>query len=184
MVTRNLEQIYDIPTALRAFATIRGRFPNARLTVAGSGPLRDELERLAESLHIAEALRFTGRLDNEQLPDALPFRRSDAQSIDRRQHADLRPRSDGERRSDRKHRRRRGAVSGGRRLHRLARATAMPREDGNRGVRVLGEPALAARLRTAGIETAKGYAWTQVREKLFAVYARALGIPSLEPCSP
>ncbi len=51
-------------------------------------------------------------------------------------------------------------------------------------VRVLGEPALAARLRTAGIETAKGYAWTQVREKLFAVYARALGIPSLERCSP
>src|SRR5947207_3056973 len=69
VVTRNLEPIYDIPTALRAFATIRNQYPDARLSVAGSGPLRGDLERVAESLHIADAVTFTGRLDNEQLPE-------------------------------------------------------------------------------------------------------------------
>jgi glycosyltransferase involved in cell wall biosynthesis len=36
IVTRNLEDIYDIPTALRAFAAIRRAYPDATLTVAVS----------------------------------------------------------------------------------------------------------------------------------------------------
>ena len=38
VVTRNLEPIYDIPTAIRAFAVIKKSFAGAKMTVAGSGP--------------------------------------------------------------------------------------------------------------------------------------------------
>lgn len=67
IVTRNLEDLYDIPTAIRAFAQIRAAFPEARMTVAGSGPRRERLEALCRELGLAHAVSFTGRLDNEQI---------------------------------------------------------------------------------------------------------------------
>jgi glycosyltransferase involved in cell wall biosynthesis len=63
IVTRNLESIYDIPTALRAFTLLLQDFPQARLSVAGSGPERKALEALTQELGIATAVTFTGRLD-------------------------------------------------------------------------------------------------------------------------
>src|SRR5207247_311424 len=69
VVARNLEPIYDIPVALRAFAALRRSFPQAQLTVAGAGPLAAELHRLVEELAIAEAVRFTGTLDNVRVAD-------------------------------------------------------------------------------------------------------------------
>lgn len=69
VVTRNLERIYDIPTALRAFARIRERLPEARLTVAGSGPELDALRREADALGLGSAVRFAGRIDNERIGD-------------------------------------------------------------------------------------------------------------------
>jgi glycosyltransferase involved in cell wall biosynthesis len=65
VVTRNLELIYDNATALRAFNIIRRTFPSAKLTLAGSGPERHALEQLAAGFGIADAVTFTGRLDNE-----------------------------------------------------------------------------------------------------------------------
>ena len=41
--------------------------PAARLSVAGSGPLREELEQLAATLGVADRVRFTGRLDRDQM---------------------------------------------------------------------------------------------------------------------
>ena len=67
IVTRNLEPIYDIPTALRAFAQVRLRYPAARLTVAGSGPQRAALLQLATELGLAEAVHFSGRIDNARI---------------------------------------------------------------------------------------------------------------------
>lgn len=68
LVTRNLEAIYDVATALRAFALLASAIEGARMTVAGSGPERSALERLAGELGIAPRVRFTGRLDNAELP--------------------------------------------------------------------------------------------------------------------
>jgi glycosyltransferase involved in cell wall biosynthesis len=68
VVTRNLEAIYDIATALRAFAMVRELRPDARMTVAGSGPERSALERLAAELGVAAYVRFSGRLDNTEVP--------------------------------------------------------------------------------------------------------------------
>jgi glycosyltransferase involved in cell wall biosynthesis len=67
VVTRNLEALYDIPTALRAFARVREHFPRARLSIAGTGPERERLGVLAASLGVAEAVRFTGRLAREDI---------------------------------------------------------------------------------------------------------------------
>lgn len=68
VVARNLEAIYDIATALRAFALVRRRFGAAVLTVAGSGPELEALRSLAGELGIAQAVDFVGRIDNADMP--------------------------------------------------------------------------------------------------------------------
>lgn len=67
IVTRNLEPIYDNATALRAFHIVKHRFPAARLILAGSGPERQALEKLAAGLGMTDAVTFTGRVDNESM---------------------------------------------------------------------------------------------------------------------
>jgi glycosyltransferase involved in cell wall biosynthesis len=52
---------------LQAFSALRGRFPQARLVVAGDGPARGPLERLARHLGVEQATTFTGMLEQEQL---------------------------------------------------------------------------------------------------------------------
>lgn len=63
VVARNLEHLYGNDLAIRALALLRGRFPEARLTVAGSGPELGALRRLAIELGIADAVHFPGRLE-------------------------------------------------------------------------------------------------------------------------
>jgi glycosyltransferase involved in cell wall biosynthesis len=67
VVARNLEPIYDIASGLRAMALLLCRYPGARMSVAGSGPERASLERLAQELGIAEQVEFTGRLDSVEM---------------------------------------------------------------------------------------------------------------------
>ena len=68
VVTRNLESIYDIPTALRAFAIVKKAIHGATMTVAGSGPELTNLQTLATTLGLAEAVEFSGRIDNASIP--------------------------------------------------------------------------------------------------------------------
>jgi len=65
VVCRNLESIYDVESAIRAFLTVHERFPEARLSVAGEGPERERLERLVETLGLHDAVSFSGRLDRD-----------------------------------------------------------------------------------------------------------------------
>ncbi len=76
LVTRNLEPIYDIGTALRAFRRVQEVFPEARMTVCGSGPERENLVTQAEELGIGSAVTFTGRLDNDRVAEL--YRSADA----------------------------------------------------------------------------------------------------------
>jgi glycosyltransferase involved in cell wall biosynthesis len=64
VVTRNLEPIYDIATAIRALALIRQRMPSVRMTIAGCGPDREKLQALAHHLGQDAAIHFAGRLVN------------------------------------------------------------------------------------------------------------------------
>lgn len=67
IIARNLEPVYDIPTALKAFAKVREVFPGARLSVAGSGPELANLTALGATLSIEHAVVFTGPLQREQM---------------------------------------------------------------------------------------------------------------------
>jgi glycosyltransferase involved in cell wall biosynthesis len=63
VITRNLEHLYGLDTALRAVARLRTDYPRLRVSIAGSGPERAALERLTRELDLAETVRFTGRLE-------------------------------------------------------------------------------------------------------------------------
>ena len=63
----SLVPVKDPVLLLRAFA--RMRTPEVRLTVAGDGPMRPDLERLAERLGIADRARFAGALPRDAMPD-------------------------------------------------------------------------------------------------------------------
>ena len=69
IVTRNLETVYDIATAIRAFHRIRGAFPAAMLTVAGSGPELASLLRLVQDLGLMSCVHFSGTLDRGQMAE-------------------------------------------------------------------------------------------------------------------
>ncbi len=56
----------NVDGVLRAVARLNGRVP-IRYTVVGDGDDRPRLEALAESLGIAERVRFTGRVDKAEL---------------------------------------------------------------------------------------------------------------------
>lgn len=66
---RALEPLYNVDTIIRAFARVAPRHSSARLVVAGKGSLAHELERLAHDLGIAHAVRFTGWVDQRELPE-------------------------------------------------------------------------------------------------------------------
>lgn len=63
VITRNLEPIYGIDTAIRALAKVRETGCPARLLIAGSGPSESDLRKLATDLGVGEAVNFVGRLD-------------------------------------------------------------------------------------------------------------------------
>ncbi len=75
LVARNLEPIYDNETAIRAFAKVHREFPDATLTIAGSGPLAAALKLLAEHEGVGSAVVFAGRLDREKMANA--YRKAD-----------------------------------------------------------------------------------------------------------
>jgi len=67
VITRNLEAIYGIDTAIRALAAARETFPDVRLRIAGTGPLEGELRQLAKNLGLESEIDFVGRLDRRQI---------------------------------------------------------------------------------------------------------------------
>jgi glycosyltransferase involved in cell wall biosynthesis len=173
VVARNLEDIYDIPTALRAFAVVHRRHPHARLTVVGSGPALIMLERLADELALRGAVTFTGRLDNARMADV--YRSADLALNPSR--VDNMPISLLE-----------AMASGVPTVSTNAGGIPDMVDDGKTALlvpvgdwqamaeaalRVLENAQLASSLRAAGIEAAQRYTWKAVRPLFNRVYARA-----------
>ena len=63
---RNFEPLYNVGCTLRAFARIQQRFPAARLTIAGDGPERAKLEKLAGDLSLRNT-EFIGRVKPDRM---------------------------------------------------------------------------------------------------------------------
>jgi colanic acid/amylovoran biosynthesis glycosyltransferase len=58
-----------LPVTLRAFASFLGKYPDARLTIAGEGPLLGQLQELTRELKIDNRVSFTGFISQDQLRD-------------------------------------------------------------------------------------------------------------------
>ena len=56
-----------LPVTLRAFAVFLRQHPNAKLTIAGEGPLLGQLQNLVRELKIDGRVSFTGFISQEQL---------------------------------------------------------------------------------------------------------------------
>ena len=59
LCTRNFEQLYNVACTLRAFELVQGVYPEASLTLVGSGSQRHALEQLAAALKLRN-VTFTG----------------------------------------------------------------------------------------------------------------------------
>lgn len=66
LANRNFEPLYNVGCVLRAFALVQRRFPDARLTVAGDGSQRAELEALAQELNLRNT-EFVGRVEQARM---------------------------------------------------------------------------------------------------------------------
>jgi glycosyltransferase involved in cell wall biosynthesis len=171
VVARSLEQIYDIATALRAFVVIRRQLPAARLTVAGSGPQRAALLRLAVDLGISGAVNFCGRLDRDEM--AALYR--SASVVLNPSRVDNMPNSVIE------------AMASGAPVvstnvggvpfvvrHEVCGILVPPGDPvamAAAALRLLMDPAHANRLRDAALREVQQYTWPQVRHRWAAIYA-------------
>jgi phosphatidyl-myo-inositol dimannoside synthase len=70
-VARLEDDYKGFDVVLRALPLIRSRVPDARWTVLGDGPLRKHLEETAASWGLSEAVRFLGRVTDEERDRAL-----------------------------------------------------------------------------------------------------------------
>lgn len=57
----------NIEAILKAFPTVLGEYPTAKLIVVGDGPIRSELEQLSLALNIAPSVRFTGEVHVDEV---------------------------------------------------------------------------------------------------------------------
>lgn len=71
VVARNLEPIYDNTTAIQAMAAVLRQHPQARLSIAGTGPEEAALKALVQQLGLQHAVAFTGRLERDEMASLL-----------------------------------------------------------------------------------------------------------------
>jgi glycosyltransferase involved in cell wall biosynthesis len=172
IVTRNLEPIYDVATAIRAFSVVKKFYPDARLTVAGTGPEQTTLRALVVGLNLVDAVHFSGGIENACMPDlyASADCMLNSSTVDNMPIAILEAFASGVPVVSTSaggipdlvaH-----GVSG--LLVPVGDDRAMAREV----LRVLQHPALAAEMRWAGLQEAKKYAWIQVRPLWLRAYSR------------
>jgi glycosyltransferase involved in cell wall biosynthesis len=174
LVARNLEPIYDIATALRAYARLRRERPQARLVVAGSGPEGDALRALAAGLGVADGVEFTGRIGRDEMAARLRASRValNPSRVDNMPNSVLE-----------------ALASGVPVVSTRVGGVGHIVEDGRSALlvpagddvamaqalqRVLEDPALARRLREAGLAAAAAYTWGQIGPRWQAVYHAVL----------
>lgn len=174
IVARNLESIYDNATAVRAFRIVKDHVPDARMTIAGTGPEEAELKALVESLGLSGSVTFVGRVDNDRMPEL--YRSADVainpSLIDNMPNSVLEALASGVPvvSTD---------VGGVPYLVKHDRTALLvppcaPERMAQAVLRLVQERGLAERLSEAGRRLAEEYTWERLREKLFTVYTQVL----------
>jgi glycosyltransferase involved in cell wall biosynthesis len=70
-MAKSLKPVYRIDVAIQALAKAREKVPGLRLEIAGDGPQKKELQDLAARLHVSDAVRFLGAIENQKMPAIL-----------------------------------------------------------------------------------------------------------------
>jgi len=68
-VARLAELYKGHDTTIRALPLVKAKCPDVRYVIAGDGPLRDYLGRVAESVGVEREVRFLGEVSDEELPE-------------------------------------------------------------------------------------------------------------------
>jgi glycosyltransferase involved in cell wall biosynthesis len=71
LVSRHLEPIYNVPCAVRAFARIRERFPQAALTILGDGSDAPRVRETVRKLGLGDRVALPGYVPHGELPRLL-----------------------------------------------------------------------------------------------------------------
>lgn len=71
VAARHLARNYGIDVLLQAFQLVTHDAPGARLLIAGTGPDRDALRRVAHGLGLDASVRFLGLVPHEEMPALL-----------------------------------------------------------------------------------------------------------------
>jgi glycosyltransferase involved in cell wall biosynthesis len=167
--TRNLEPLYNVACTLRAFAIVQDRYPEASLTIVGSGSDEGALRQLATELRLRH-VTFAGRvphariaqyyaaadiyvqtpnIDNmpasvlEAYASGLPVISTDAGGVP-------------------------AILTDG--VHGLLAPVGDHQAVALQILRVLEEPGLPARLTSAGLESCDKYSWRAVRDQWVDAY--------------
>jgi glycosyltransferase involved in cell wall biosynthesis len=175
IVTRNLEAIYGIDTAIRAVSLLRKAFPEIRLSIAGEGVERVRLERLAAELGSERFVAFTGRLETAEMVRL--YRQADVllnpSRVDNMPNSILEALASGVPvvSTD---------VGGVPHLVEHGRsAWLVPADDPHKmaqGIeRVLRDAPLRAALRAAGLQVARACSWPEVKPQWLATYQAVSG---------
>lgn len=183
VVTRNLEPIYGIDTAIRAMALLAEKHSEAHMSIAGSGPEAGRLKELARVLGLEGRVAFTGRLDPDQV--AALYRAAtvflNPSRVDNMPNSLLEALSAGVPivTTD---------VGGIPYMVEDGRTALMVGPDSPEALaaavsRIISEPALRATLVDEGGERAARYTWNNVGPQWLGLYGR-LGGKALEPASP
>ncbi len=67
IVTRNLEKIYGNDIAIRAFKYLLKKYPESKLTIAGSGPEKENLLQLVQDKQLEQNVMFAGKLARQEM---------------------------------------------------------------------------------------------------------------------
>lgn len=167
--TRNLEPLYNVACTLRAFQIVQERYPDATLTIVGSGSQEPALKGLVADLGL-RGVEFAGRVPHAQIStcyanadiyvqtpnidnmpasvleafaSGLPVVSTDAGGVP-------------------------AILSHG--VHGLLAPVGDHRAVATQVLRLLGDPDLAGRLTAAALESCAAYQWTVVRTEWLAMY--------------
>jgi phenylacetate-CoA ligase len=183
IISRQLERLYDIETALRAFRLVQQRYPDASLWIAGEGSQKPYLEGLAAEWKLSN-VRFLGQVSHHELPaiydqcdvllnaslaDNFPGSLIEASA------AGLAVVTTG---------------VGGIPFVYTHEKSALLVEPGDWNAmaaavcRVVEEPQLAGRMTTEAAALARGCEWSEVRKSLYRTYVRSADDPTEmeQPC--
>lgn len=174
VVARNLEAIYDNATAVRAFRIVKDQVPDARLTIAGTGPEGPALHRLVNELGLSAAVAFAGHVDNARMPDL--YRSAtvalNPSLVDNMPISILEALASGVPvvSTD---------VGGIPYLVEEGRTALLvppgaPERMAEAVLRLLGDAELVSRLVRAGCDASREYAWERIRDRWFEVYEGAV----------